>query len=121
MFWGVNAGVFKVCLRAKGCASVQSLSSSVGTMQQVLEEASRLLHLVWRVSLPTGGHTAGEHGSNQQVSVPSRRSRFTLGSDFRLMLPRPLLLWTNALRTALSRHRCLGDYSTNTSVLKAAH
>ena len=57
-----------------------------------LQKASRLLHLVWRVSLPTGGHTAGEHGSNQQVSVPSRRSRFTLGSDFRLMLPRPLLL-----------------------------
>ncbi|KAJ3598439.1 hypothetical protein NHX12_001949 [Muraenolepis orangiensis] len=45
---------------------VQSLSSSVRTMQQVLEEASRLLQLVWRVSLPTGGNTGGDNGSNQQ-------------------------------------------------------
>uniref|UniRef100_A0A8C5B157 Uncharacterized protein n=1 Tax=Gadus morhua TaxID=8049 RepID=A0A8C5B157_GADMO len=53
----------------EGRPHLRSLSSSVGTMQQVLEEASRLLHLVWRVSLPTGGHTAGEHGSNQQEEL----------------------------------------------------
>ncbi|CAL8318255.1 unnamed protein product [Lota lota] len=47
----------------------RSLSSSVSTMQQVLDEASRLLKLVWRVSLPTGGHTAGDNGSNQQEDV----------------------------------------------------
>ncbi|CAL8278581.1 unnamed protein product [Merluccius merluccius] len=45
---------------------VQSLSSSLSTMQRVLEEASRLLKLVWRVSLPTGGNTAGDNGSIQQ-------------------------------------------------------
>ncbi|KAK0132052.1 CDK5 regulatory subunit-associated protein 2 [Merluccius polli] len=55
---------------ACGCSiassPVQSLSSSLSTMQRVLEEASRLLKLVWRVSLPTGGNTAGDNGSNQQ-------------------------------------------------------
>ncbi|XP_028274258.1 CDK5 regulatory subunit-associated protein 2 isoform X2 [Parambassis ranga] len=42
-----------------------SLSSSMNTMQQVLEEAGRLLKLVWRVSLPAG-NTAGDSGNNQQ-------------------------------------------------------
>ncbi|XP_056146744.1 CDK5 regulatory subunit-associated protein 2 isoform X3 [Lampris incognitus] len=44
---------------------VKTLSSSVNTMQQVLEEAARLLKLVWRVSLPAGS-TAGEGSNNQQ-------------------------------------------------------
>ncbi|KAM7392630.1 hypothetical protein PAMA_007649 [Pampus argenteus] len=43
---------------------LKSLSSSMNTMQQVLEEAGRLLKLVWRVSLPAG-NTAGD-SSNQQ-------------------------------------------------------
>lgn len=33
---------------------MKGLSSSVNTMQQVLEEATRLLKLLWRVSLPSG-------------------------------------------------------------------
>lgn len=37
-------------------------------MQQVLEEAGRLLKLVWRVSLPSG-NTAGDSGNNQQVNT----------------------------------------------------
>ncbi|XP_067341071.1 CDK5 regulatory subunit-associated protein 2 isoform X6 [Channa argus] len=44
---------------------LKSLSSSMNTMQQVLEEAGRLLKLVWRVSLPAG-NTAGEGSNNQQ-------------------------------------------------------
>ncbi|XP_023258445.1 myomegalin-like isoform X5 [Seriola lalandi dorsalis] len=44
---------------------LKSLCSSVNTMQQVLEEAGRLLKLVWRVSLPAG-NTAGDSGNNQQ-------------------------------------------------------
>ncbi|XP_071322292.1 CDK5 regulatory subunit-associated protein 2 isoform X2 [Trachinotus anak] len=44
---------------------LKTLSSSVNTMQQVLEEAGRLLKLVWRVSLPAG-NTAGDSGNNQQ-------------------------------------------------------
>ncbi|XP_047425112.1 CDK5 regulatory subunit-associated protein 2 isoform X3 [Mugil cephalus] len=44
---------------------LKSLSSSINTMQQVLEEAGRLLKLVWRVSLPDG-NTAGDSAANQQ-------------------------------------------------------
>ncbi|XP_078143085.1 CDK5 regulatory subunit-associated protein 2 isoform X1 [Centroberyx gerrardi] len=44
---------------------LKSLSSGVNTMQQVLEEAGRLLKLVWRVSLPAG-NTPGDGGNNQQ-------------------------------------------------------
>ncbi|XP_040914150.1 CDK5 regulatory subunit-associated protein 2 isoform X2 [Toxotes jaculatrix] len=44
---------------------LKSLSCSINTMQQVLEEAGRLLKLVWRVSLPAG-NTAGDGGNNQQ-------------------------------------------------------
>lgn len=46
---------------------LRNLSSSMNSLQQTLEEASRLLKLVWRVSLPAGGATAGESGANQQV------------------------------------------------------
>lgn len=41
---------------------LKALSSSVNTMQRVLEEAGQLLKLVWRVSLPSRTAT-----SNQQV------------------------------------------------------
>ncbi|XP_041825262.1 CDK5 regulatory subunit-associated protein 2 isoform X3 [Melanotaenia boesemani] len=44
---------------------LKSLSISTNTMQQVLEEAGRLLKLLWRVALPTG-YTAGEGSNNQQ-------------------------------------------------------
>ncbi|KAF4098928.1 hypothetical protein G5714_020958 [Onychostoma macrolepis] len=36
---------------------LKSVSGSVNTMQQVLEEAARLLKLLWRVSLPSGDAT----------------------------------------------------------------
>ncbi|XP_029371082.1 CDK5 regulatory subunit-associated protein 2 isoform X2 [Echeneis naucrates] len=44
---------------------LKSLSCSVNTMQQVLDEAGRLLKLVWRVSLPATNTTA-DSGDNQQ-------------------------------------------------------
>ncbi|KAM4532788.1 uncharacterized protein V3H82_026516 [Fundulus diaphanus] len=44
---------------------LKSLSSSTNTMQQVLEEAGRLLRLLWRVSLPAG-FPAEDGSSNQQ-------------------------------------------------------
>ncbi|XP_026211663.1 CDK5 regulatory subunit-associated protein 2 isoform X3 [Anabas testudineus] len=44
---------------------LRNLSSSTNTMQQVLDEAGRLLKLVWRVSLPAGT-TAGDSSNNQQ-------------------------------------------------------
>lgn len=33
---------------------LKGFSTNINTMQQVLEEAGRLLKLVWRVSLPSG-------------------------------------------------------------------
>ena len=47
---------------------LKGLSGSVNNMQHVLEEAGRLLKLVWRVSLPAG-NTAGDGSNNQQVDV----------------------------------------------------
>ncbi|XP_056288034.1 CDK5 regulatory subunit-associated protein 2 isoform X2 [Pseudoliparis swirei] len=44
---------------------LKSVSGSVSAMQHVLDEAGRMLKLVWRVSLPAG-HTAGDGGRNQQ-------------------------------------------------------
>ncbi|XP_051794463.1 CDK5 regulatory subunit-associated protein 2 isoform X3 [Acanthochromis polyacanthus] len=44
---------------------LKTLSSSTNTMQQVLEEAGRLLKLVWRVSLPAGT-TAADSSNNHQ-------------------------------------------------------
>uniref|UniRef100_A0AAQ4QSR4 CDK5 regulatory subunit-associated protein 2/Myomegalin coiled coil domain-containing protein n=1 Tax=Gasterosteus aculeatus aculeatus TaxID=481459 RepID=A0AAQ4QSR4_GASAC len=44
---------------------LKSLSGSMNSMQHVLEEAGRMLKLVWRVSLPAG-HTAGGVANNQQ-------------------------------------------------------
>lgn len=46
---------------------LRNLSSGMNSLQQTLEEAGRLLKLVWRVSLPAGGATAGESSTNQQV------------------------------------------------------
>ncbi|XP_070706541.1 CDK5 regulatory subunit-associated protein 2 [Pempheris klunzingeri] len=45
---------------------LKSLSGSINTMQQVLEEAGRLLKLVWRVSLPAGSTAGDGSGDNQQ-------------------------------------------------------
>ncbi|XP_053196350.1 CDK5 regulatory subunit-associated protein 2 isoform X2 [Scomber japonicus] len=45
---------------------LKGLSGSMNTMQQVLEEAGRLLKLVWRVSLPAGNAAGDGSGSNQQ-------------------------------------------------------
>ncbi|TKS84792.1 CDK5 regulatory subunit-associated protein 2 [Collichthys lucidus] len=44
---------------------LKSLSGNVNNMQHVLEEAGRLLKLVWRVSLPAGS-TGGDGSNNQQ-------------------------------------------------------
>lgn len=56
--------VFCVIVQVVEQGHLKALSSSVNTMQQVLEEAGQLLKLVWRVSLPSGTVTAT---SNQQV------------------------------------------------------
>lgn len=45
---------------------LKSLTGSMNTMEYVLEEAGRLLKLVWRVSVPAGS-TAGDGSNHQQV------------------------------------------------------
>ncbi|XP_039856802.1 CDK5 regulatory subunit-associated protein 2 isoform X1 [Simochromis diagramma] len=59
-------------LQQQGCDNkvieqqhLKSLSCSINTMHQVLEEAGRLLKLVWRVSLPVG-NIARDSCNNQQ-------------------------------------------------------
>ncbi|XP_052443756.1 myomegalin isoform X5 [Carassius gibelio] len=49
---------------------LKSVSGSVNTMQQVLEEAARLLKLLWRVSLPSGDatHTRQEELLKSEIS-----------------------------------------------------
>ncbi|KAL0965156.1 hypothetical protein UPYG_G00277500 [Umbra pygmaea] len=44
---------------------LKALTSSVNTMQQVLEEAGRLLKLLWRVTVPSAS-TGGDGSHNQQ-------------------------------------------------------
>ncbi|KAI7795654.1 putative myomegalin [Triplophysa rosa] len=57
---------------------MKGFSSSVNTMQQVLEEAARLLKLLWRVSLPSGDalHTQQDELLRSEISrLKSRLSQ----------------------------------------------
>lgn len=63
---------------------LKSLTGSMNTVQHVLEEAGRLLKLVWRVSVPAGG-TTGDGSSNQQVG-PAKK---TLHQIYRVPLLSP--------------------------------
>ncbi|KAK3524591.1 hypothetical protein QTP70_029906 [Hemibagrus guttatus] len=52
-------------------------SSSVSTMQQVLEEAGRLLKLLWRVSLPTGDLTHTQQNEVLRSEISQLKSRLS--------------------------------------------
>lgn len=52
---------------------LRSLTGSMNGLQHVLEEAGRLLKLVWRVSLPAAS-TAGDGSSNQQARPAEKHS-----------------------------------------------
>ncbi|XP_054908682.1 CDK5 regulatory subunit-associated protein 2 isoform X3 [Poeciliopsis prolifica] len=54
---------------------LKSLSSSSSTMQQVLEEAGRLLKLLWRVSLPAAGTAGGITDSQQDELLKNEIAR----------------------------------------------
>ncbi|XP_014852641.1 PREDICTED: myomegalin-like isoform X3 [Poecilia mexicana] len=54
---------------------LKSLSSSSSTMQQVLEEAGRLLKLLWRVSLPAAGSAGGGTDSQQDELLKNEITR----------------------------------------------
>ncbi|MCJ8741063.1 hypothetical protein PDJAM_G00066390 [Pangasius djambal] len=52
-------------------------SGSVSTMQQVLEEAGRLLKLLWRVSLPTGDLTHTQQNEVLRSEIAQLKSRLS--------------------------------------------
>ncbi|XP_053334053.1 CDK5 regulatory subunit-associated protein 2 isoform X6 [Clarias gariepinus] len=52
-------------------------SGSVSTMQQVLEEAGRLLKLLWRVSLPAGDHTHTQQNEVLRSEITQLKSRLS--------------------------------------------
>uniref|UniRef100_A0A3P9MVD6 CDK5 regulatory subunit associated protein 2 n=3 Tax=Poecilia reticulata TaxID=8081 RepID=A0A3P9MVD6_POERE len=54
---------------------LKSLSSSSSTMQQVLEEAGRLLKLLWKVSLPAAGPAGGSTDSQQDELLKNEIAR----------------------------------------------
>uniref|UniRef100_A0A4W5RQV6 CDK5 regulatory subunit associated protein 2 n=1 Tax=Hucho hucho TaxID=62062 RepID=A0A4W5RQV6_9TELE len=56
---------------------LKALSSSVNTMQQVLEEAGQLLKLVWRVSLPSGTATSNHQDELLKNEIASLKSRLS--------------------------------------------
>ncbi|XP_031457454.1 CDK5 regulatory subunit-associated protein 2 isoform X2 [Phasianus colchicus] len=47
-------------------ASLRSFSASTNTVQQILEEAARLLKLLWRVSLPMKAAHSSAHGTQDE-------------------------------------------------------
>ncbi|XP_015734739.2 CDK5 regulatory subunit-associated protein 2 isoform X2 [Coturnix japonica] len=47
-------------------ASLRSFSASTNTVQQILEEAARLLKLLWRVSLPMKAEHSTAHGTQDE-------------------------------------------------------
>ncbi|KAF6729084.1 CDK5 regulatory subunit-associated protein 2 [Oryzias melastigma] len=69
---------------------MKSLCSSTNTMQQVLDEAGRLLKLLWRVSLPAAFLT-GESSSNQQdelLKTEIARLKSRLSQQERMLIRR---------------------------------
>eukprot|EP00063_Salmo_salar_P022730 XP_013997565.1 PREDICTED: myomegalin-like isoform X5 [Salmo salar] len=56
---------------------LKALSSSVNTMQRVLEEAGQLLKLVWRVSLPSRTATSNQQDELLKNEIASLKSRLS--------------------------------------------
>ncbi|XP_067280226.1 CDK5 regulatory subunit-associated protein 2 isoform X3 [Pseudorasbora parva] len=56
---------------------LKSFSGGVNTMQQVLEEAARLLKLLWRVSLPSGDGTHSQQDELLKSEISRLKSRLS--------------------------------------------
>ncbi|XP_051537417.1 myomegalin-like isoform X2 [Myxocyprinus asiaticus] len=65
------------CSRAVDQFQLKQFSSSVNTMQQILEEASRLLKLLWRVSLPSGDGTHFQQDELLKSEISRLKSRLS--------------------------------------------
>ncbi|XP_016894037.1 CDK5 regulatory subunit-associated protein 2 isoform X2 [Cynoglossus semilaevis] len=101
---------------------LKSLSSSMNTMQQVLDEAGRLLKLVWRVSLPTVS-TTGDSGDNQQdelLKIEISRLKSRLSQQERMLSGAvKRLRTTNQLKEGMERV-IIDQLSLTHGVLKKA-
>ncbi|XP_073727651.1 CDK5 regulatory subunit-associated protein 2 isoform X5 [Misgurnus anguillicaudatus] len=65
------------CSRVLDQFQMKGFSSSVSTMQHVLEEASRLLKLFWRVSLPSGDATQTQQDELLKSEISHLKSRLS--------------------------------------------
>ncbi|XP_051534202.1 CDK5 regulatory subunit-associated protein 2-like isoform X2 [Myxocyprinus asiaticus] len=65
------------CSRAVDQFHMKSFSSSVNTLQHVLEEAAQLLKLLWRVSLPSGGGTHSQQDELLKSEISHLKSRLS--------------------------------------------
>ncbi|XP_073668675.1 CDK5 regulatory subunit-associated protein 2 isoform X5 [Paramisgurnus dabryanus] len=65
------------CSRVLDQFQMKGFSSSVSTMQHVLEEAARLLKLFWRVSLPSGDATQTQQDELLKSEISHLKSRLS--------------------------------------------
>ncbi|XP_076014766.1 CDK5 regulatory subunit-associated protein 2 isoform X3 [Genypterus blacodes] len=64
---------------------MKNLTSSTNTMQQVLEEAGRLLKLVWRVSLPAGTIAGDNNQQDELLKIEIARLKSRLSQQERML------------------------------------
>ncbi|XP_017540970.1 CDK5 regulatory subunit-associated protein 2 isoform X3 [Pygocentrus nattereri] len=73
----LNAAMDTRLQESNRIAECKALSGSVNTMQQVLEEAGRLLKLLWRVSLPSGDLTNMQQDEVLRSEISCLKSRLS--------------------------------------------
>ncbi|XP_029300550.1 LOW QUALITY PROTEIN: CDK5 regulatory subunit-associated protein 2 [Cottoperca gobio] len=64
---------------------LKSLSGSMSAMQHVLEEAGRMLKLVWRVSLPSGNTAGGDNRQDELLKSEISRLKSRLSQQERML------------------------------------
>ncbi|XP_019738154.1 CDK5 regulatory subunit-associated protein 2 isoform X3 [Hippocampus comes] len=98
---------------------VKQLLGDMSTMQQVLDEAARLLKLVWRVSLPTGGAAATANDQQEDLKKEISRLKSRLSQQDRMLTGAVKRLHTtNQLKEGMER--VIIDQRTLTPVLTHA-
>ncbi|XP_036444694.1 myomegalin-like isoform X2 [Colossoma macropomum] len=73
----LNAAMDTQLQESNRIAECKALSGSVNTMQQMLEEAGRLLKLLWRVSLPSGDLTNMQQDEVLRSEISRLKSRLS--------------------------------------------
>ncbi|KAM9794758.1 CDK5 regulatory subunit-associated protein 2 isoform 2-T2 [Syngnathus typhle] len=100
--------------------SVKQLSGDVSTTQQVLDEAARLLKLVWRVSLPLGGAMTPARDQQDDLKREISRLKSRLSQQDRMLSGAvKRLRTTNQLKEGMERV-IIDQLSLTHGVLKKA-